>query len=112
MNKIQIHKQICEELNKMYEEKNKRYGDSFSKVRKELGDRVILVRLMDKLERLKTLLGKPELENEESVEDTLKDLANYAIMELVERQIDGAKWPGWSNSAIKEFTKGKGTEWD
>lgn len=88
MNKIQIHKQICEELNKMYEEKNKRYGDSFAKVRKELGNTVILVRLMDKLERLKTLLSNPELENEESIEDTLEDLANYAIMEVIERKVD------------------------
>lgn len=88
MNKIQIHKQICEELNKMYEEKNKRYGDSFAKVRREFGNTVILVRLMDKLERLKTLLSNPELENEESIEDTLKDLANYAIMEVIEHKVD------------------------
>ncbi len=89
MDKIAIHKHICEELTKTYEYKNSRYGDSFAKVRKELGKWVIIVRLMDKLERLKVLLNNPELEpDDESIVDTLKDMANYCIMEVIERKVD------------------------
>jgi hypothetical protein len=87
--KVQIHKEICEKLNNIYKAKNADYGDSFAKVRKELGQTVTLVRLSDKLERLKKLMLKGEQQVvDESIEDTLIDLANYAIMELVERKID------------------------
>ena len=44
---------------------------------------------MDKLERLKVLLNNPELEpDDESIVDTLKDMANYCIMEVIERKVD------------------------
>ena len=88
-NKYELHKQICEELNKTYIAKNTDYGDSFTKVRNELGNTVILVRLMDKLERLKTLLtGNKQNVKDESIEDSMKDLANYCLMELVERKLE------------------------
>ena len=45
-----------------------------------------MIRLMDKLERLKALYNSPALVDE-SIEDTLLDLANYAIMEVVERRM-------------------------
>lgn len=87
MNKVEIHKRICAELSDIYERKNADYGDSFAKLRNEIGDWVILVRLADKLERLKTLLGKrEEARVNESIDDTLMDLANYCIMELIERR--------------------------
>jgi hypothetical protein len=42
----------------------------------------------DKYSRLKTLLdGKEQLVMDESIDDTLMDLANYCIMELVERKM-------------------------
>ena len=88
MNKIEIHEQICRELNDLYKQKNHDYGDSFAILRKELPNS-ILVRIYDKYQRLKTLLtGTEQKVKEESIEDTLKDLANYCIMELVERRID------------------------
>ena len=84
MNKAQMHADICVELNNTYQAKNADYGDSFAKVRKEYPD-AICVRLMDKLEHLKTLYrGDSPQVKDESREDTLKDLANYCIMELVE----------------------------
>lgn len=87
MNKIEIHKSICDKLNSTYAAKNADYGDSFARVRKEEGDAVILVRLKDKLYRLETLLhGADRKVNDESVDDTLLDMANYCIMELVERR--------------------------
>ena len=89
MNKTEKHEEICKELNQIYESKNHDYGDSFAKVRNELGDRVILVRLCDKIERLKMLLSNQQQQvKDESIDDTLKDLANYAIMELIERGVE------------------------
>ena len=88
MDKVEIHSQICNELNSIYEQKNHDYGDSFAILRKELPNS-ILVRIYDKYQRLKTLLsGTEQKVKDESIEDTLKDLANYCIMELVERRID------------------------
>lgn len=88
MNKAQMHADICVELNKTYQAKNNDYGDAFAKVRKEYPE-AICVRLMDKLERLKTLYrGESQQVKDESVEDTLKDLANYCLMELVERKAE------------------------
>ena len=89
MNKIEIHKEICDNLNKTYIAKNADYGDSFARVRREEGEAVILVRLKDKLYRLETLLhGEKAKVTDESIDDTLLDLANYCIMELVERKAE------------------------
>lgn len=83
-----IHKAICDKLNDIYSQKNSDYGNSFTKVRDEYPE-AISIRLSDKLERLKTLkAGKKALVSDESIKDTLIDLANYAIMELVEMEID------------------------
>ena len=38
------------------------------------------VRMTDKLNRFKTLMNKPHSEVDESLCDTLLDLANYAVM--------------------------------
>jgi hypothetical protein len=88
MNKAQIHADICVKLNNTYQAKNADYGDSFAKVRKEYPE-AICVRLMDKLERLKTLYaGNTQQVADESIDDTLLDLANYCIMEVVERRAE------------------------
>lgn len=87
-NKIQVHSELCQILNGIYEKKNHDYGDSFAKLRNELPN-AILVRIYDKYSRLKTLLqGKEQLVKDESIDDTLMDLANYCIMELVERKVN------------------------
>lgn len=87
MNKIEIHKTLCDQLNDIYSRKNAYYGDSFAKVRREVPN-AILVRLMDKMERIKTLLlnGERLQVTDEKVDDTLLDLANYCLMEVVERR--------------------------
>lgn len=85
--KIDVHTSICRTLNDIYERKNHDYGDSFAKLRNEIPNS-ILVRIYDKYSRLKTLLeGKEQLVKDESIDDTLMDLANYCIMELVERKV-------------------------
>lgn len=80
----QVHRDILVQLHQTYVRKNHDYGNSFYKVREEFPN-AVLIRLMDKLERLKALYVSPALVDE-SIEDTLLDLANYAIMEVVERR--------------------------
>lgn len=88
MNKVDIHKNICITLNNTYKAKNADYGDSFASLREEFPD-AILIRLTDKLNRLKTLVrGADQKVKDESIDDTLLDLANYCIMELVERTVN------------------------
>ncbi len=88
MEKIKVHKEICDRLHDTYVAKNADYGDSFAKVRAKYPE-AILIRLEDKMSRLEQLMqhGNRQVKDE-SVEDTLMDLANYCIMELVERKND------------------------
>ena len=82
-----IHWEICRELNETYKAKNADYGDSFALVRKKYPN-AILIRLNDKINRLETLMNGEKQHVDESIDDTLLDLANYCIMELVERKSD------------------------
>ena len=89
MNKVTIHKAICYDMSSTYEKKNADYGDSFARVRREEGPASILVRLKDKLYRLETILHGADIKvKEETVEDTLIDMANYCVMELTERKAE------------------------
>lgn len=88
MTKVEQHKLICEELNKLYEKKNHDYGDSFHLSFIEEGMAMARIRLGDKLNRFKTLSRKDNQEvKDESIRDTLIDLANYAIMTILEMEI-------------------------
>ncbi len=85
MSNVERHKSICQDLNKLYEAKNKDYGDSFGKSYQEYGLTMACIRLEDKLNRLKSLTkGSEQQVKDESIEDTLKDLANYSIMTIIE----------------------------
>lgn len=67
-----------------YISKNIDYGDSFSKSYKEFGVVASVVRISDKVERLKSLVDKEPEVIGESFKDTLMDLANYAFMTVLE----------------------------
>ena len=84
-NKVRHHADICEELNEIYARKNHDYGDSFGKGYAEYGMVMAVIRLEDKLNRLKSLIKAEALVKDESINDTLMDLANYAIMTVIER---------------------------
>ncbi|SIS88737.1 hypothetical protein [Alicyclobacillus vulcanalis] len=85
---------IISELNELYREKNRLYGDSFRETLREFGVVAAIVRMMDKINRAKTLVKHVDASGEhevihvvtdvqcagESFRDTLLDLANYAIM--------------------------------
>nr|DAG29857.1 MAG TPA: Nucleotide modification associated domain 1 [Caudoviricetes sp.] len=85
MTKVEMHKALCEELNRIYEKKNHDYGDSFHQTFLEEGMAMPRIRLSDKLSRFKALTrnGGQEV-NDESIRDTLLDLANYALMTAME----------------------------
>lgn len=87
LNKVEKHKQICDELNVLYAKKNHDYGDSFHLSYLEEGMAMPRIRLGDKLNRFKALShnGNQEV-NDESIRDTLIDLANYAIMTILEME--------------------------
>lgn len=85
-NKVRHHNSICEELNEIYAWKNHDYGDSFGKGYAEYGMVMAVIRLEDKLNRLKSLIKAESLVKDESISDTLMDLANYAIMTVIERE--------------------------
>ncbi len=91
MNKIETHRNLCDILHTTYQNKNSDYGDSFAKVRNKY-PHAILIRLYDKLNRLDTLMsGKARKVSDESIDDTLLDLANYCLLELVERHEERMK---------------------
>lgn len=77
---------ITEKMLATYIAKNSDYGNSFEELRRRMPN-AILVRLFDKIYRLETLYsGKTQCVNDESIDDTLLDLANYCVMELVSRK--------------------------
>lgn len=84
MDKIQEHEAICRELTELYKKKNADYGDSFAKTFEEYGLIMSAIRLEDKLQRFKRLMKVTSQVVDESIEDTLIDMANYAIMTLIE----------------------------
>lgn len=76
---------VLVEMRDLHAKKNKDYGDAFHKSFEEFGVTAGVVRLNDKMERVKSLVknGKAEVKDE-SLMDTLKDMASYAVMLYVE----------------------------
>jgi len=82
--KIDRHGQLCDMLNDIYVKKNHDYGDSFHKTFLEEGMAMPRIRLSDKLNRFKQLSKTEQMVHNESIIDTLMDLANYALMTILE----------------------------
>ena len=79
------HKEITDYMHKTYVSKNKDYGNSFERTHKEIGSRASLGRIADKFYRLQNIiLNDEQLVEDETVKDTLIDMANYAIMFAME----------------------------
>ena len=77
--------EVMKELNELYVAKNSDYGDSFNDLLYEFGLITVVIRLQDKMNRLKTI-AKNDGEysvKDETIRDTLMDLANYSIMALM-----------------------------
>lgn len=74
---------ITNSLTKIYQAKNQDYGNSFEKSLYKFGLVASIIRLSDKMNRIESLSQKKAKVESESIEDTLLDLANYAIMTVI-----------------------------
>ena len=93
-------KEITDEMNALYERKNHDYGNSFSETYRKLGIISATTRMLDKMNRIVSRVTKEQQKvNDASLRDTLIDLANYAVMTIME--LDGEK-PSAEESATDE----------
>lgn len=77
---LTAHEKITAELFDTYKRKNHDYGDSFTESLNEFGLVAGLVRVGDKVNRLKTLTKNEQQVSDESLRDTILDASNYLIM--------------------------------
>lgn len=88
MNKVELFKKYANQIAELYAVKNTAYGDSFGQSFQKYGPISGLTRMSDKWNRFENLILNPSIDyNDERIQDTLIDLAAYAIMFLIE--IDG-----------------------
>ena len=78
-----LMKCITDNIIDTYERKNHDYGNSFEESLNKFGLVASAVRLSDKFNRFTTLITKEALVNDESMRDTLLDMATYAIMTVM-----------------------------
>lgn len=78
---VNKHNEILGELSGIYIKKNHDYGNSFEQSLDEEGLAAARIRMGDKWNRFKQLSKRDNvLVKDESIRDTLLDMANYAIM--------------------------------
>jgi hypothetical protein len=104
IDKIKLHEEIILGMHDLYIRKNADYGDSFEKTRSKYPN-AILIRLNDKLSRLESIMDGGAQVIDETVDDTLTDLANYAVMELIERKMDKAYLEKYHSRLLDAITK-------
>lgn len=77
--------ELCIAMTQTYDRKNTDYGDSFSRSVQRYGKIAALTRMSDKWNRLENLMlsNDPKVKDE-SITDTLIDLASYALMTVME----------------------------
>jgi len=80
---VQSFMDITTDMAKTYAAKNHDYGNSFEQSCDKFGIIASVVRLGDKMNRIESLTTKEAEVKEESIKDTLLDLANYAIMTVM-----------------------------
>ena len=86
-----MFEEITKEMADLYKRKNADYGNSFSKIYGEFGLQSTAIRLQDKVNRLK-IFSNPNYKmkvSDESIRDTLMDIANYSIMTIMELEKHG-----------------------
>ena len=94
MNKVN-EKDICKALNEMHETfvvKNKKYGNSFEISLDKYGIIAALTRISDKFNRIENLILSNDIGTaDETVTDTLLDMANYCVMTAIYMKNKGVK---------------------
>lgn len=80
---------IAEQIAALYEKKDAAYGNSFGETFRKLGIISAVTRISDKYNRLCNLAANKDIDNlGENIEDTLKDMAAYCIMTIMEIKND------------------------
>lgn len=82
--KKELFGHLTNQMNTIYQSKNSDYGDSFGEMYRKEGKASFRVVLGHKMNRFETLTREESKPNNESIEDTLIDMANYALMSLIE----------------------------
>lgn len=80
---VQQFMDITTDMAKTYAAKNHDYGNSFGESLDEFGLIASIVRINDKMNRIKSLIKKKAEVKDESIQDTLLDMANYCIMTVM-----------------------------
>lgn len=77
--------EVTNELTELYVAKDNDYVDSFNDLLYEFGLITVVIRLQDKMNRLKTIAknGGEYSVKDETIRDILEDIANYCIMTLM-----------------------------
>lgn len=76
-------KDIAKGMIETYVRKNHDYGNSFDKSLDKFGLVASVVRIGDKMNRIESLVQKKAMVQDESIRDTLLDMANYATMTVM-----------------------------
>lgn len=79
-----MYRSLLEKLFDTYKAKNSDYGNAFAEMFDELGIDYAYGKLREKMNRIKVLRNKPNMVENEGLEDALLDTAGYAILTLVE----------------------------
>ena len=80
----EIYGSLLDKLFKTYKAKDADYGSAFAEMFDELGIDYAYGKLREKMNRIKVLRNKPNMVENEGLEDALLDTAGYAILTLVE----------------------------
>ena len=100
---------MCE----LYEKKNADYGDSFNISLDKYGIIAALTRISDKFNRIENLtLNQNKKVEDEKVEDTLIDLANYAMMTVLWIKKNNKIKNALLDKLSVEYTPEDGTKYD
>ena len=76
--------ELAQRMCKLYENKNADYGNSFDISLDKYGLIAALTRMSDKFNRMESLILKDDQKvKDEKLEDTMIDLANYAMMTVL-----------------------------
>jgi hypothetical protein len=107
MKKVSDLEYILAELEQMMVKKHKDYGPMNIAGAPGGPMNGLRVRMYDKLARLNNLVDTGDTPNYESIEDTLIDLANYAIIGLL---VQRGQWEGLPNSNGSETKTSSSTQ--
>lgn len=85
---LKKHEELCKRIHETCVRKNHDYGNSASQSYHEFGLIAYIVRMEDKFNRIKSLHKVKAQVNDESIKDTLLDLANYCLLAVSDIEMD------------------------